>query len=88
MAVVKVVKDVAFGAHWPCQPVGRGLCAKTRADGSPRASNEPLVASSDERSVGPEKHRHFSQGETELQTACHSKAERARVAFGFSFDGS
>ena len=62
MAVVKVVKDVAFGAHWPCQPVGRGLCAKTRADGSPRASNEPLVASSDERSVGPEKHRHFSQG--------------------------
>ena len=63
MAVVKVVKDVAFGAHWPCQPVGRGLCAKTRADGSPRASNEPLVASSDERSVGPEKHRHFSQGD-------------------------
>ena len=62
MTVVEVVKDVAFGAHWPRQPVGRGLCTKTRADGSPRASREPLVASADEPSVGPEKDRHFSQG--------------------------
>ena len=38
MTVVKVVEDVAFGAHWPRQPMGRGLCAKTRAGGSPRAS--------------------------------------------------
>ena len=38
MTVVKVVEDVAFGAHWPRQPMGRGLRAKPRADGSPRAS--------------------------------------------------
>ena len=29
MTVVKVVEDVAFGAHWPCQSMGRGLCAKS-----------------------------------------------------------
>ena len=62
MTVVKVVEDIAFGAHWPCQSIGRGLCAKVRAGGSPRASREPLVASVDEPSVGPEKDRHFSQG--------------------------
>ena len=45
MTVVKVVEDVAFGAHWPCQTMGRVLCAKIRAGGSPRASREPLVAS-------------------------------------------
>ena len=61
MTVVKVVEDIAFGAHWPCQSIGRGLCAKVRAGGSPRASREPLVASADEPSVGPEKDRHFSQ---------------------------
>ena len=61
MTVVKVVEDVAFGTHWPRQPMGRGLCAKTRAGGSPRASREPLVASADMPSVGPEKDRHFSQ---------------------------
>ena len=38
MTVVKVVEDIAFGAHWPCQSIGRGLCAKVRAGGSPRAS--------------------------------------------------
>ena len=52
MTVVKVVEDIAFGAHWPCQSIGRGLCAKVRAGGSPRASREPLVASADEPSVG------------------------------------
>ena len=62
MTVVKVVEDVAFGAHWSCQTMGRGLCAKIRAGGSPRASREPLVASADEPSVGPEKDRHFSHG--------------------------
>ena len=62
MTVMKVVEDVAFGAHWPCQTMGRGLCAKIRAGSSPRASREPLVASADEPSVGPEKDRHFSQG--------------------------
>jgi len=62
MTVVKVVEDIAFGAHWPCQSIGRGLCAKVQTGGSPRASREPLVASADEPSVGPEKDRHFSQG--------------------------
>ena len=52
MTVLKVVEDIAFGAHWPCQSIGRGLCAKVRAGGSPRASREPLVASADEPSVG------------------------------------
>ena len=68
MTVVKdkVVEDVAFGAHWPCQTMGRGLCAKIRAGSSPRASREPLVASADEPSVGPEKDRHFSQGVTDV----------------------
>ena len=61
MTVVKVVEDIAFGAHWPCQSIGRGLCAKVQTGGSPRASREPLVASADEPSVGPEKDRHFSQ---------------------------
>ena len=69
MTVVKVVEDIAFGAHWPCQSIGRGLCAKVQTGGSPRASREPLVASADMPSVGPEKDRHFSQGE----------ARRARV---------
>ena len=48
MTVVKVVEDIAFGAHWPCQSIGRGLCAKVQTGGSPRASREPLVASADE----------------------------------------
>ena len=61
LTLIKVVEDAAFGAHWPCQSIGRGLCAKVRAGGSPRASREPLVASADEPSVGPEKDRHFSQ---------------------------
>ena len=61
MTVVKVVEDIAFGAHWPCQSIGRGLCAKVQTGGSPRASREPLVASADMPSVGPEKDRHFSQ---------------------------
>jgi len=61
MTVVKVVEDIACGAHWPCQSIGRGLCAKVQTGGSPRASREPLVASADEPSVGPEKDRHFSQ---------------------------
>ena len=52
MTVVKVVEDIAFGAHWPCQSIGRGLCAKVQTGGSPRASREPLVASADEPSVG------------------------------------
>ena len=52
LTLIKVVEDVAFGAHWPCQSIGRGLCAKVRAGGSPRASREPLVASADEPSVG------------------------------------
>ena len=67
MTVVKVVEDIAFGAHWPCQSIGRGLCAKVQTGGSPRASREPLVASADEPSVGPEKDRHFSQGGLALQ---------------------
>ena len=70
MTVFKVVEDVAFGAHWPCQTMGRGLCAKIRAGSSPRASREPLVASADEPSVGPEKDRHFSQGEDEWDWEC------------------
>ena len=69
MTVMKVVEDVAFGAHWPCQTMGRGLCAKIRAGSSPRASREPLVASADEPSVGPEKDRHFSQGVTDVTSA-------------------
>ena len=52
MTVVKVVEDIACGAHWPCQSIGRGLCAKVQTGGSPRASREPLVASADEPSVG------------------------------------
>lgn len=67
MTVVKVVEDIAFGAHWPCQSIGRGLCAKVQTGGSPRASREPLVASADEPSVGPEKDRHFSQGVRECR---------------------
>ena len=55
MTVVKVVEDVAFGAHWPCQTMGRGLCAKIRAGGSPRASREPLVASRTSRASDPKK---------------------------------
>ena len=57
MTVVKVVEDIACGAHWPCQSIGRGLCAKVQTGGSPRASREPLVASADMPSVGPEKDR-------------------------------
>ena len=68
LTLIKVVEDVAFGAHWPCQSIGRGLCAKVRAGGSPRASREPLVASADEPSVGPEKDRHFSQGAVALDS--------------------
>ena len=64
MTVVKdkVVEDVAFGAHWPCQTMGRGLCAKIRAGSSPRASREPLVASADEPSVEGEKSCSFPHG--------------------------
>ena len=51
MTGVKVVEDIAFGAHWPCQSIGQGLCAKVQTGGSPRASREPLVASADKPSA-------------------------------------
>ena len=78
MTVVKVVEDIAFGAHWPCQSIGRGLCAKVQTGGSPRASREPLVASADEPSVGPEKDRHFSQCALRWGVAGTTVALRAR----------
>ena len=62
LTLIKVVEDVAFGAHWPCQTMGRGLCAKIRAGSSPRASREPLVASADEPSVEGEKSCSFPHG--------------------------
>ena len=80
MTVVKVVEDIAFGAHWPCQSIGRGLCAKVQTGGSPRASREPLVASADMPSVGPEKDRHFSQ--------CASPARRNLASGGLPSYGS
>ena len=36
--VVQVVADVEHIAHYSCQPMGRGLCSKSRAAGAPRAS--------------------------------------------------
>ena len=36
--MVQVVADVELTAHYSCQPMGRGLCSKSRAAGAPRAS--------------------------------------------------
>ena len=35
---VQVVADVEHIAYYSCQPMGRGLCSKSRAAGAPRAS--------------------------------------------------
>ena len=36
--VVQAVEDVELIAYHSCQPMGRGLCSKSRAAGAPRAS--------------------------------------------------
>lgn len=36
--MVQAVEDVELIAYHSCQPMGRGLCSKSRAAGAPRAS--------------------------------------------------
>ena len=36
--MVQFVEDIELIAYHSCQPMGRGLCSKSRAAGAPRAS--------------------------------------------------
>ena len=36
--MVQAVEDIELIAYHSCQPMGRGLCSKSRAAGAPRAS--------------------------------------------------